>query len=80
MKTPTCRGPNGQRELTKNLIVTRAALLAATATIQGVQMLLARCVDKRDKGHEAIVVDHTIAFPNAEVRDRAQLYAQPPDG
>ena len=32
---------------------------AATATIQGIRMLLARCLDKRDQGHEAAVADHT---------------------
>ena len=26
---------------------------AATATIQGIRMLLVRCLDKRDQGHEA---------------------------
>ena len=26
---------------------------AATATVQGIRMLLARCLDKRDQGHEA---------------------------
>ena len=34
---------------------------AATATMQGIRMLLARCLDKRDQGHEA--------FLNAEVRE-----------
>ena len=27
---------------------------AATATIQGIRMLLARCLDTRDQGHEAL--------------------------
>ena len=53
---------------------------AATATIQGIRMLLARCLDKRDQGHEAFVADYTQAFLNAEVRDGEQLYAQPPEG
>ena len=50
---------------------------AATATIQGI---LARCLDKRDRGHEAFVADHTQAFLNAEVREGEQLCAQPPEG
>ena len=41
---------------------------AATATIQGIRMLLARCLDKRDQGHEAFVADYTQASLNAEVR------------
>ena len=52
---------------------------AATATIQGIRMLLARCLDKRDQGHEACVADYT-SFLNAEVREGEQLYAQPPEG
>ena len=52
---------------------------AATATIQGIRVLLARCLDKRDQGHEAFVADYTQAF-NAEVREGEQLYAQPPEG
>ena len=35
---------------------------AATA-IQGIRVLLARCLDKRDQGHEAFEADHTQAFP-----------------
>ena len=53
---------------------------APTATIQGIRMLLAKCLDKRDQGHEAFVADHTQAFLNAEVREGEQLYAQPPEG
>ena len=53
---------------------------AATATIQGIRMLLARCLDKRDQGHEAFVADDTQAFLIAEVREGEQLYAQPPEG
>ena len=53
---------------------------AATATIQGIRMLLARCVDKRDQGHEAFVADYTQSFLNAEVLEGEQLYAQPPEG
>ena len=53
---------------------------AATATRQGIRMLLARCLDKRDQGHEAFVADYTQAFLNAEVRESEQLYAQPPEG
>ena len=40
-------------------------------------MLLARCLDKRDQGHEACVADCTQAFLNAEVREGEQLFAQP---
>ena len=40
---------------------------AATATMQGIRMLLARCLDKRDQGHEAFVADYTQAFLNAEL-------------
>ena len=43
-------------------------------------MLLARCLDKRDQGHEACVADYTQASLNAEVREGEQLYAQPPQG
>ena len=39
-------------------------------------MLLARCLDKRDQGHEASVAHYTQAFLNAEVREGEQLYAQ----
>ena len=53
---------------------------AATATIQGIRMLLARSLDKRDQGHEAFVADYTQAFLNAEVREGEQLYAQLPEG
>ena len=53
---------------------------AAAATIQGIRMLLARCLDKRDQGHEAFVADYTQAFLNAEVRESGQLYARPPEG
>ena len=43
-------------------------------------MLLARCLDKRDQGHEAFVADYTQTFLNAGVREGEQLYAQPPEG
>ena len=43
-------------------------------------MLLARCLDKRDQGHEAFVADYTQAILNAEVREGEQLNAQPPEG
>ena len=43
-------------------------------------MLLARCLDKRGQGHEVFVADYTQAFLNAEVHEREQLYAQPPEG
>ena len=53
---------------------------AATATIHCIRMLLTRCLDKRDQGHEAFLADYTQAFLNAEVREGEQLYAQPPEG
>ena len=53
---------------------------AEAATIQGIRMLLARRLDKRGQGHEAFVADYTQAFLNAEVREREQLYVQPPEG
>ena len=53
---------------------------AATATIQGIRLLLARCLDKRDLGHEAFVADYTQAFLIAEVREGEQLYAQLREG
>ena len=53
---------------------------AATATIQGIRMLLARCLDKCDQGHEAFVADFTQGFLNAEVREGEQLCAQLPEG
>ena len=43
---------------------------AAAATNQGIRMLLARCLDKRDQGHEALA-DYTQAFLDAEVREGA---------
>ena len=48
---------------------------AATATVRRIRMLLARCLDKRDQGHEAFVADYTQAFLNPEVREGEQLYA-----
>ena len=53
---------------------------AATAIIQGIRLLLARCLDKHDQGHEAFLADYTQAFLNAELREGEQLYAQPPEG
>ena len=53
---------------------------AATPKIQGIRMLKARCLDKRDQGHEDFVADYTQAFLNTEVREGEQLYAQPPEG
>ena len=53
---------------------------AAAATVQGIRMLLARCLDKREQGHEAFVADYTQAFLNAELREGEQLHAQPPEG
>ena len=53
---------------------------AATATVQGVRMVLSRCADMRDKAYEAFVGDYTQACLNAEVRDGEQRCAQPPGG
>ena len=53
---------------------------AATAAVQSVRLLLARCLDKRVQGHEAIEADYTQAFLNAEVCEGEQLYVQPPEG
>ena len=53
---------------------------AATATIHCIRMLLARCLDKRDQGHEPFEADYTQAFLNAEVREGEQLHVQPPEG
>ena len=52
---------------------------AATATIKGIRMLLASCLDERDQGHEASVTDYTQSFLNAEVREGEQRYVQPPE-
>ena len=48
---------------------------AATATVQGIRMLSARCLDKLDQVHEAFVADYTQAFLGAEAREGEQLYA-----
>ena len=53
---------------------------AATATVQGIRMLLARCRDKRDQGHEVFVADYTQAFLNGEFREGEHPYAQPFEG
>ena len=53
---------------------------AATATVQGIRVLLARCLDKRDQGHEAFVADYAQPSLNAEVREGDQLHEQPPEG
>ena len=53
---------------------------AATATIQGIRVLLARCLDKRDQGHEALVADYTQAYLNGEVRGGEQLCVQTLEG
>ena len=39
---------------------------AATATIQGIRMLLARCLDKSDLGHETFVADYTQALKSVK--------------
>ena len=44
------------------------------------RVLLGRCLNKRDQGHEAFVAYYTQAFLIAEVREGEQLYAQPPEG
>ena len=53
------------------------ACFAATATNQGIRMLLARCLDKRDQGREAFVADYTQAFFIDEVSEGERLYVQP---
>ena len=53
---------------------------AATATIEGVRMVLSRCADMSDKACEAFVGDYTQACLIAEVRDGEQLLVQPPEG
>ena len=63
----------GPSVVTKNL-------LQELAKDQDFRIHLARCLDKRDQGHEAFVSDDTHAFLNAEVRKGEQLYVQPPDG
>ena len=52
---------------------------AAAGMIRGFRMILERCLDKRDQGHEACVADNTQAFLKAEVRQGEQLYGQPPE-
>ena len=60
MKTPTlCRSKNTARGYEEPH--SDEGCFAATATIQGIRMLLARCLDKRDQGHEAFVADCTQA-------------------
>ena len=58
----------------------RRLLCSYSNTIQGIRMLLARCLDKRDQGHEPFEADYTQAFINAEVREGEQLHVQPPEG
>ena len=66
MKTPTmCRSKYTARGYEEPH--SDEGCFAATATIQGIRMLLARCLDKRDQGHEAFVADCTQAFLNSEV-------------
>ena len=51
----------------------------ATATVQGICMLLAGCLDKRDQGHKAFVGDYTQAFLNAEVARKRAAVLEPED-
>ena len=62
----------------KNLTAMKVAL-QLQQQYRASRVLLVRCLDKRDQGHEAFVADYTQAF-NAEVREGEQLYAQPPEG
>ena len=48
---------------------------ATTTTTQGIRMLLTRCLDRRDQGHEAFM-DKLFST----LREGEQLYAQPPEG
>ena len=76
MKTPTMwRSKRGYEEPHSD-----EGCFAPTPKIQGIRMLKARCLDKRDQGHEDFVADYTQAFLNAEVREGEQLDAQPPEG
>ena len=69
MKTPTVwRSKYTARGLRRTS--QRCSCFAAAATIQGIRLLLARCPDKRDQGHEAFVADYTQAFLKAEVPRR----------
>ena len=56
----------------KNLTAMKVALQ--------LQQILARCLDKRDQGHEAFVADYTQVFLSADDREGEQLYAQPLEG
>ena len=79
MKTPTVwrskYTARGYEELHRD-----EGCFAATATIQDIRKLLARCLDKRHQGLEAFVADYTKAFLNAEVWEGEQLFVQPPAG
>ena len=44
----------------KNLTASKVAL-ELQQQYRGIRMLLARCLDKRDQGHEAFVADYTQA-------------------
>ena len=52
---------------------------AATATIQGICMLLARCLDKRDQGKLLWPTTHKLSS-TLKSRKEEQLYVQPPEG
>ena len=80
MKTPKCVEVQAQCERSRRTSQRRGLLCGYSKKIQGIRMLLARCLDNRDQGHEACVADYTQAFLNAEVREGEQLYAQPPEG
>ena len=76
MKTPTCwrykYTARGYEEPQSDEVC-----IAATATIQGIRMLLARCLDNVVRVTKLLC---TQAFLNAEVREGEQLYAHPPEG
>ena len=53
---------------------------AATATIQGICMLLQGVSTNVIRDTKLFVADYTQAFLNAEVREGERLYVQPPEG
>ena len=54
---------------------------AATATVQGIRMLLAKCLDKRDQGQEFFVADYTQAFSTPKsVKENSCTHNNPKAG
>ena len=77
MKTPTVWTSKDTSRGYEELRVTKV-VLQQQQQFRASVCSLARCLDKRDQGHEAFVADYTQAFLNAEVRQGEQLYVQPP--